>query len=80
MIRILEWFKAQGESPPNDLLVELEPRALPPAEAIDEVVRTRQLRDWIVRAVRTMTYEELAQLPLPASVLVRVAGRSSHDI
>lgn len=78
--RILEWFKAQGEFPPNDMFIEAETRTLPPAEAIDEVVRTRQLRDLIIRAVRTMTYEELAQLPLPASILVRVVGsKSGHE-
>jgi hypothetical protein len=78
--RLVEWFRVRGEFPPNDMFVESERRAFPPAESIDEVVRTRQLRDLIIRAVRTMTYDELAQLPLPAYVLLRVSGgKSQYD-
>jgi len=73
---LIDWFMGRGEAPPQDVMVVAETRSLPHAETIDEVVRVRQLRDLIIRAVRTMTYDELAQLPLPASILLRVEGRS----
>ena len=73
--RLNEWFKAQGKPSPSDMLIS-ETGALPPAEAIDEVIRTRQLRDLIIRAVRTMTYDELTKISLPAIALLRVSGRT----
>jgi hypothetical protein len=71
-VRLLEWYAERGESPPSDFLVDSDTRALPPAEAIDEVVRTRQLRDLVIRAVRTMTYDELSDIRLPASIILRI--------
>lgn len=73
-----DWFKAQIEFPPNDMIVRSEGQITERGAAIDEVVRTRQLRDLIIRAIRTMSYDELAQIPLPASVLVRVSGSRSQ--
>lgn len=72
---LLNWFKDLGESAPKDMIVAAESRRVSPSEAIGEVVQTRQLRDYIIRAVRTMTHEELAQIPLPASILLRVSRR-----
>ena len=78
--RLIDWFKDQGEFPPNDMFVESDTRTLPPAEGISEVVRTRQLRDLIIRAVRRMTYEELTEISLPAHVFLRITGsQSTHD-
>lgn len=78
---LLAWFNENGRVPPSDLFAEPELRTLPPAEAIEEIVRTRQLRNLIIRALRTMTYEELAELRLPAFVLLRVTDKgSSHDV
>jgi hypothetical protein len=76
--RLNEWFKAQGKPSPSDMLLISETGGLPLAEAIDEVVRTRQLRDLIIRAVRTMTYDELTEISLPAFALLRVSGRTSR--
>jgi len=76
---LLNWFKGLGESPPKDMLLASESRSIPPSEAIDEVVQARQLRDYIIRALRAMTYEELAQIPLPASVLLHVSRRPGQD-
>lgn len=72
---LLAWFKALGQPPPTDMIQIAEGHRTSTPEAIDEVVQTRQLRDYIIRAVRMMTYEELAQIPLPASVLLRVSSR-----
>jgi len=73
-----DWFGAQGELPPNDMMVRSGSVISGTDATIEEIVRTRQLRDLIIRAVRTMSYDELAGLPLPASVLVRVAGSRSQ--
>lgn len=73
--RLLGWFDSRGQTPPEDMLLDSEVRGLPRSEAIDEVVRTGQLRDLIIRVVRTMTFEELARLPLPAEVVLRASGR-----
>jgi hypothetical protein len=75
---LFDWFRAHG-GPPNDMFVDSVPRNLPPSEAIDELVRTRQLRDLIIRAARTMTYEELSQVHIPASALLHLwGGRQRH--
>lgn len=66
-----DWFREQGESPPQDLISVAQGHVIPSSEAIDEVVQARQLRDLIIHAVRTMTYEELVKISLPASVLLR---------
>jgi hypothetical protein len=71
--KLTEWFESQGRLPPEDMLLPAEARVLPPAEAIDEVVRTQQLRDLIISAIRTMTYDELSQIQLPAFALLRVS-------
>jgi len=69
--RLLDWFRVHGGTP-DDIFVEPALRSLPSSGSIDEVVRTRQLRDLIIRAVRAMTYEELSQISLPRF------GSSSH--
>jgi hypothetical protein len=72
---LLTWFRGQGISPPSDMVFATESRNLPSSEAIGEVVQTRRLRELIIRAVREMTYEELSQVPLPASLVLRISGR-----
>ncbi len=72
---LFNWFTGQGITPPSDLVIATEARHLPSSEAISEVVQTRRLRELIIRAVREMTYEELSQMPLPASVFLRTSGR-----
>jgi hypothetical protein len=81
VVRTLEtWFRARNQHPPVDMLLASEARGLPQSDAIDDVIRTRQLRDLIIRAVRTMTYEELAGMPLPAGVLLRFSGRATGQV
>ncbi len=75
---LFEWFDRLGESPPKDLIQTPNSRVVPPAEAIQEVVHTRQLRDYIIRAIRVMTYEELVQVTLPASVMLRASDQESR--
>ncbi|MGA5310455.1 hypothetical protein [Micromonospora taraxaci] len=74
--RLQNWYQERGEEVPADLLLDAHTRNLPPAEAIEDVVRTRQLRDLIIRAVQTMNFEELSSIPLPAVVLLRLSGRT----
>lgn len=73
--KLVEWYKDTGQSPPIDTLLKSEARGLPRSGQIEEVVRTGQLRDLIIRAIRTMSHEELAKLTLPAEVLLRVSRR-----
>ena len=77
--RLEKWFDALGKPLPSDTLLVSETGGLPPSEAIDEVVRTRQLRDLIIRAVQTMSYDELAQISVPAFVLLRVSRRAPRQ-
>jgi hypothetical protein len=76
--RLTDWFKSQDKTPPDDMLQVSRIHDVLPNEAIDEAVETRQLRDFITRAVRTMTREELAAIMLPASVLLRVSSERSN--
>jgi hypothetical protein len=73
---LLGWFKERGMLPPTDMVFVTEGQGLPSSEAISEVVRTRQLRDLIIHAVRAMNYEELSQISLPASVVLRISERN----
>lgn len=75
--RLNKWFEAQGVPPPSDMLIASEAGGAPSVRAIDEVVRTRQLRDLIIRAVQRMTYDELNEISLPASALLH-ASRQTH--
>lgn len=76
---LLDWFKSLGKSPPADIVQISEGRGTSAPEAVSEIVQTRQLREYVIRAVRTMTYEELAQIPLPASILLRVSNRRASQ-
>jgi hypothetical protein len=76
--RLTEWFESQDKTPPDDMLQFARSHAVLPNEAIGEAVETRQLRDFIIRAVRKMTREELGAIMLPASVLLRASDERSN--
>lgn len=77
--RLEEWYIDHDLHPPDDMLLASESLVMPSSEEIVKVVQTRQLRDLIIRAVRVMTYEELASIPLPAEVVLRISGSKSDD-
>lgn len=76
---LLAWFADQKILPPKDMVFATEGHSLPSSPAIEEVVETRQLRNLIINAVRAMTYEELSQVSLPASVVLRISRRPGQD-
>lgn len=77
--KLLDWFKERGKSPPKDMIFATEQHNIPSSGVISEVVQTRRLRDLVIQAVRAMTYEELSQVSLPASVILRISGRRSGE-
>ena len=76
---LIGWFKERKQAPPKDMIFATDGRDAPSSRAISEVVQTRRLRDLVIRAVRAMTYEELSQVALPASVILRITGRRSGE-
>lgn len=66
--RVQEWFQMRGIQPPADLLQFASTADLP---ATSDVVRTRTLKSSLLRAIQMMTEEELRQVLVPASVLMR---------
>ena len=67
--RLRAWFKDQGVEAPADLIEEVEtPHAL-------RRDATEELRSLVIRCVEVMTHRELEQLPLPASVVLRLRRR-----
>lgn len=63
--RLLEWFEREGVAPPSDFAVFAERR--PRTDSGD----SEALRQLALRAVRAMTEEELSQLNLPLSAVLR---------
>jgi hypothetical protein len=76
---LLNWFKEHGQFPPKDMIFAAKQDNIPSSDAIEEVVQTRRLRDLIIQAVRAMTYEELSQVSLPASVVLRITRRTPGE-
>ena len=72
------WFQEQRISVPSDFL-NVATRGLPASAAISEVLATRHLRDVLIRAIRTMSYDELRGLVLPAEVVVRVLSGLENE-
>lgn len=77
--KLLEWFKEREQAPPKDMIFATDGRDVPSSRTINEVVETRRLRDLVIRAVKAMTHDELSQVPLPASVILRITGRRSGE-
>lgn len=71
------WFETHSIPVPQDLLVLAAGRGTARSEVIEEVVETRRLRSTLIRALSLMTHEEMAVLPIPASVVVRLGEQSN---
>lgn len=65
--RLVSWFGEQGISPPSDLL-----QTRPTTRR--QVVGADTLRQLVLRCVRVMTEDELRQLSLPPSAVLRAYG------
>ena len=63
--RLLEWFEREGVAPPSDFAVLAARRPRPDSDAAEA------LRQLALRTVREMTEEELSQLNLPLSAVLR---------
>lgn len=72
---LLDWYRSNGIPVPSDMLSTPQKQSARPSGAVDEVVRTQQLRELIIRAIRAMSYEELVKISLPASVLLRASEK-----
>lgn len=74
--RLIEWFNSNSIPVPPDIFIRAEARGrTSDTPTMDEVVRTRRLRGLLVSALQQMTYEEMSDLRIPASVLVRLNVR-----
>jgi hypothetical protein len=76
--RLVSWFREHGIAPPADLL---QTRPAAPRQ----VVGADTLRQLVLRCVRVMTEDELRQLSLPPSAVLRaygtaIPGRSSGGV
>lgn len=63
--RLLEWFEREGVAPPSDFAVAAARRPRPDSEDAEA------LRQLALRTVGVMTEEELSQLNLPLSAVLR---------
>ena len=66
------WFSDASLQPPGDLVSTCHRQ---PANRQSE---TKELREFVISAVRLMTDKELSELKLPSKVLLRVTKRSSR--
>lgn len=66
--RIQEWFQFVGLTVPGDLVQYASPADLP---ITADVVRTRTLKAALLRAIQIMDDDELRQVLVPATVLMR---------
>ena len=64
--RLMDWFQMEGVAPPPDFASDVSER---PRHGADDSEALRQLA---LRTVRAMTEEELSQLNLPLSAVLRV--------
>lgn len=63
--RLVDWFQAEGVAPPPDFVSDVSER---PRHVADD---SEALRRLALRTVRAMTEEELSQLNLPLSAVLR---------
>lgn len=77
--RLTRWFEEHEIAAPNDLLtLPQTPIPREPETAASRAVETRQLRDLIIRTVRSMTHDELTKITLPAAAVLRISGKASR--
>lgn len=71
--KVRHFFQEKGLEVPSDLLTSPENR--PRSERVSDTARLRAL---VQRCVNQMTHDELAALPIPAGVILRVQSESAH--
>jgi hypothetical protein len=64
--RLRQWFSDQAMATPADLVARAVPRRVPPD--------ADRLRTLLLRCIGAMTADELEEVRLPASALLRVGG------
>jgi len=72
--KVRDFFQSAGLTVPVDLLSAPEER-----QRSERISDTARLRSLIQRCVNEMTHEELAALPLPAGVVMRVQTRAGRS-
>jgi|GEM_PF-1430393 len=75
--RLDTWFRQRELPTPLDLLVASGKSGRSGEEHVVDTAKARRLRDVLVQLVRSMTYEELLSIHLPAAVLLRLAEPKS---